>query len=218
MRYKVQSQRDVITERVRARYAMVIPILRGMFNATSAEILEAVGGREKVTLAVFARLYIEKAGDYGICFEYAVHQAIRKRDPSIHPLVSGVLNDFCGIKNEAESILFGIEKNGAAKILETAKNSLTNESRVLVGKRGNPPFLKKRLGDIAKAFHSAKHRAKLPQSISGLWKADLFIGAPASEQWIATTLKTNRTHFEAAPGLRLGLVTSGTRNCAQSSA
>lgn len=205
MKYKLQIQRDAIRERVRARFAMVRPILRGMLNATATEVLDAAGGREKVNFEVFARLYIERPADYGICFEYAVHQAIHERDKSIHPLISNVLADFCGLKNETESILFGIEKNGAARIIETAKNSLTDESRVLVGKKGKPPYLKKRLDQIAKAFHSDKHRAQLPQSIRGLWKADLFIGAPASEQWIATSLKTNRMNFEHVPGLRLAL-------------
>jgi hypothetical protein len=205
MRYKLQIQRAEIEERVRARFSMVIPILRGMLNSTAAHILDQVGGREGVTLEVFARIYIERDGDYGICFEYAVHQAIQQRHPSIHPLISGVLEDFCGIKNDAESILFGIEKNGAARVIETARDSLTDASRVLVGKKGKPPYLKSRLDEIASAFHSVKHRAKLPQSIRGLWKADLFIGSPASEQWVGTTLKTNRAHFESAPGLRLGL-------------
>lgn len=207
MRYKLQIQRDTVNERVRARYAMVIPILRGMLNATATDILDRVGGRAKVDLEVFARLYLERPGDYGICFEYAVHEAIQRRDAGIHPLISDVLDTFCGIKHGAESILFGVEKNGAAKIIETAKDSLTNESRVLVGKVGKPPYLKKRLDDIAKAFHSARHRERLPQSIRGLWKADLFIGAPTSERWVATTLKIKREDLESerAPGLRLGL-------------
>jgi len=205
MRYKLHIQRDTIQEAIRARYAMIIPILRGMLNSTAKHIIDQAGGREGVSLEMFARIYIEKAGDYGICFEYAVHQAIREREHSIHPLISGVLSDFCNIKGDAESILFGIEKNGAAKIIETAKNSLTDESRVLVGKVGKPPFLKKRLDQIAKAFHSKGQKSTLPQSISGLWKADLFIGVPSTERWVATTLKTNRNAFESAPGLRLGL-------------
>jgi hypothetical protein len=188
---------------------MVIPIIRGMLNSTKNDILEQHGGRDKITFEVFARMYVEKAGDYGICFEYAVHQALQSRDTSIHPVVSAVLEDFCKIKGEAESILFGIEKNGVANIIETARNSLTDESRVLVGKAGKPPFLKKHLNEIAKAFHSQKRREKiqdkLPQSISGLWKADLFVGAAGPDQWVAATLKTNRKQLAPAPGLRLGL-------------
>lgn len=91
MKYKPQVQQDAVREAVRARYAMVIPIIRGMLNATKTSVLDQVGGRDKVSLEVFARMYLEKPGDYGICFEYAVHQAMRDREASIYPLVSEVL-------------------------------------------------------------------------------------------------------------------------------
>jgi hypothetical protein len=116
-----------------------------------------------------------------------------------------VLEDFCNIRGEAESILFGVEKSGATRVLETAVNLLTEESRILVGKKGQPPRLRKHLSTVAKAFASLKHRERLPQSIRGLWKADLFVGSIGSEQWVATTLKTNRRDLQSAPGLRIGL-------------
>ncbi len=161
-----------------ARRSSVSPILRGILNAIADHVVNQAGGRNKITLEVFARLYIEKPGDYGICFEYAVHQAIREREQSIHPLISEVLESFCNIKGNAESILFGIEKNGAAKIIETARDSLTDESRVLVGKVGKPPFLRKRLDQIVRAFHTKGAVSQLPQSIRGLWKTDLFVVTP----------------------------------------
>jgi hypothetical protein len=205
MRYDLQIQKDAITETVRARYAMIIPILRGMLYSAQGDIVNALGGYSKITLEQFARIYIEQPGDYGICFEYAVHQGLRDRDPSIHPLVSEVINTFCGIKGEAESILFGAEKTGATHIMETAKDTLTDDSRVLAGKKGQPAKLKRYLDDLVKAFRSVRHRDLLPQSIRGLWKADLFIGSPQPDQWVATTLKTRRTELEGAPGLRIGL-------------
>lgn len=205
MKYILQIQRDSIGESVRARYSMVIPILRGMLFATKGDIVTALGGHRTITLEQFARVYVENPGDYGICFEYAVHQAIRERDAAVHPLVSSVLEDFCSIRGDAESILFGAEKNGATSIIETARDILTEDSRVLVGKVGNPPLLKKHLDRIAKAFRSEKHREKLPQSIRGLWKADLFVGSPGPDHWVATTLKIKRKDLESAPGLRIGL-------------
>lgn len=205
MKYVLQIQRDAVGEAIRARFTMIIPILKGMLFATQRSIVDALGGYDKITLEQFARVYIENPGDYGICFEYAVHQAIRERDPSVHPLLSDVLEDFCTIKGGAESILFGAEKSGATSIIQTARDILTDESRVLVGKVGNPPLLKKYLDKIAKAFRSEKHRDKLPQSIRGLWKADLFVGSPGPDRWVATTLKIRRTDLEAAPGLRVGL-------------
>jgi hypothetical protein len=45
----------------------------------------------------------------------------------------------------------------------------------------------------------------LPRSIRGLWRADLFVGAPAEDRWVATTLKINPAHLEGAPGIRIGI-------------
>lgn len=205
MRYNLQIQADEVGEAVRARFTMVAPIIRGMLYSTKGDSVDALGGYDKITLENFARNYIEQPRDYGICFEYAVHNALQRRDPAIHPLVSTVLEDFCNIQGEAESILFGAEKSGAVSIVETAADILTDESRVLVGKRGQPPLLKRRLENIQRAFRSIKHREKLPQSIRGLWKADQFVGCPGPDRWVATTLKTNREDLEPAPGLRIGM-------------
>jgi len=67
--------------------------------------------------------------------------------------------------------------------------------------------------EIESAFclgHSecVKHRERLPQSISGLWQADLFLGAPNSGQWVGTTLKVTKEELTAAPGLRVGIYPS----------
>jgi len=205
MKYKLQIQQEEIAEATRARYAMLIPILTGMLLSTKRDIVAQAGGYDGITLEMFARVYIEHSGDHGICFEYAVHECIRNRDKSIHPLLSSVLEDFCGIKGGAESILFGVEKHGPASVLETAKGALTDDSRVLVGKTGQPAKLKPHLDNIIRAHNSRVHLEKLPSSIRGLWKADLFVGNPEQDRWVATTLKTNRRDIERAPGLRVAL-------------
>ncbi len=205
MKYTLQIQKTPIEEAVRARYAMVIPILRGMLYATKRDMIEALGGYEKVTLEQFARMYIESPGDYGICFEYAVHEALKTRNRSISPVVSQVINDFCGIKGGAESILFGAEKSGHTHVLQSVRDALTDDSRVLQGIRAQPAKLKRYIDSLAKAFRSVAHREALPQSIRGMWKADLFIGNPAEDRWVATTLKIRRADVEAAPGLRIGM-------------
>lgn len=43
-------------------------------------------------------------------------------------------------------------------------------------------------------------------SISGLWKADLFLGKTDSDKWVGTTVKINEAHLQHAPGLRIGIV------------
>jgi hypothetical protein len=205
MKYTLQIQQSGIEEAVRARYAMVIPIFWGMLNSAKIDIVEQAGGYEKITLEMFARVYIESPGDYGICFEYAVHESLRTRHATLFPYVSQVMNEFTGIKGEAASILFGAEKSGRTHILESVKDALTDDSRLLSGAKAQPPKLKRYIDGIAKAFRSEPHRLALPASIRGLWKADLFIGNTEQDRWVATTLKTRRQDLEAAPGLRIGM-------------
>ena len=61
---------------------MVRPVLRATLFALEQEIVDRLGGYGKITLADMARVYREGSGDCGICFEYAIHDAIRRRDPS----------------------------------------------------------------------------------------------------------------------------------------
>jgi hypothetical protein len=150
----------------------------------------------------------EGSGDFGVCFEYALHDSIRARHPVIYPIIEEVLYAFCRIRGNPESILFGLEKNGSLNIVETAENSLTTDARVLVGKQGKPPYLRHRVAILERAFRSVIHRDSLPQSIRGLWQADLFLGSPSAEQWVGTTLKVNKTELKAAPGLRVGIYPS----------
>lgn len=207
----LEIQNAEVGEAVRARYTMVASILRAMLYATNTAMVEALGGPGRITLGQLSRIYQEGTGDYGICFEYALHDSIHARHESIYPVIEDVLHTFCKIKGAPESILFGLEKNGRLNVVETANNSLTPDARVLVGKPGKPPFLKHRIGVLARAFRYVKHRDRLPQSISGLWQADLFIGSPSAEQWIGTTLKVNREDLKPAPGLRLGVFPSKTK-------
>ena len=46
---------------------------------------------------------------------------------------------------------------------------------------------------------------KLPRSIRGLWKADLFLGNSDVDAWVATTIKINPVQLQAAQGLRIGV-------------
>lgn len=205
MKYTLEVQTGYVTEPIRARFAMVIPILRGMLFSTKRDIVEQAGGHEKITFEMFCRIYIEHSGDYGICFEYALHNSIRARAPSIYSKVSYVLDTFCGIGSHAESILFGAEKNGSQSIIESAKSILTDNSKLLPGTQARPTFLKRHIDNIASAMRSISAAQNLPASIRGVWKADLFLGNPQTDYWVATTLKTNRAQIEEAPGLRIAI-------------
>lgn len=205
MKYALETQVGLISEPVRARYAMLVPVLRGMLYSTKRSIIEQCGGYDGITFEAFCRIYIEHPGDYGICFEYAVHDSIRAKQPSIYSKVSYVLEQFCRIGAKAESILFGSEKNGKQSVLESAKSILTDRSKLLPGTQARPTYLKRHIDNISDAMRRGAVASNLPTSIRGVWKADLFLGNPDSDYWVATTLKTNRLSIEQAPGLRIAM-------------
>ena len=191
-----------------AQCTLIAACLEAMLHTVAAERADWAQGAERMTLEQLAYFRNDRhEGEYGICWEYAIHDAIVKKDPLIHNLVSEVLEGECKIKMKdgAQSILFGPEKGHKVPILKSREDVLNEDSRVLVGKAGKPPQLKKHLADLRKAASSIPAREKLPKSIEGLWKADLFLGDPAPNQWVGVTAKTNPGEFEAANGLRLGV-------------
>jgi hypothetical protein len=99
-----------------------------------------------------------------------------------------------------------LEKTGALNLIDTVKERLTDYSRLLAGVRGQPAKLKRHIDSIAATFRKREAREMLPWTISGLWKADLFLGCPDAERWVATTVKINQTQLEGALGLRIGIV------------
>lgn len=205
MRIMQSLQTDDVADPVMAKYAMVVPVLEATLYSLQVSRVERLGGYDAITLHDLAREFREGSGDAGICFEYAVHEAIATQNPLIWPLASEVLNDFCGIAGGAASILFGPEKDGRIPILESVQDSLTTESRLYVGNRGHPPKLRRYIPQIINAFHRREDRTRLPRSITGLWKADLFIGNPGSDKWVGTTVKSHPTGLEGAAGLRVGI-------------
>lgn len=194
-----------IEDPVRSKFAMIIPVLEATLHSLARDRINRLGGVDAVTLHDLAREFRSGTGDAGICFEYAVHRAIATQNPLIYPLASEVLDRYCGIPQGADSILFGPEKDGVIPVLENVENALTDESRVYVGNRGQPPKLKRYVPKIVRAFRRNEERNKLPRSISGLWKADLFLGNPDAERWVGTTVKINPSQLQGAQGLRIGI-------------
>ena len=157
-------------------------------------------------LFMLPRLRRPGDGDIGICFEYAVHDALNKKNATVVERVSDALQ-LCNLPGqEIASILFGAEKNGALNLIDTAKDLLTSDSILLYGTKGRPVKLKRHIDSVAAAFRRPDARQTLPQSIRGLWKADLFTGDRDEDRWIGTTLKINPDYLEGGKGLRLGIV------------
>lgn len=205
MKLQTEKQKGPVTDAARARIALALPVLKGVLFALQRARIDRLGGYEKVTLADLGREYREGSGDCGICFEYAVHDSLRSQDALIYALISEVLEGFCGIRGGAQSILFGAEKTGSISLIETPDTLITDESRILSGRIGQPAKLKKNWDRIKQALRDTKARDRLPNSIKGVWKADLFIGSADEGRWVGTTLKLIRQDFEGAPGLRVGI-------------
>ena len=211
MQLILERQVNDVTDETRAKLAMSLSILKGILLALKGERVDRLGGFEKITLTDLAREYREGDRDCGICFEYAIHDAITGRDKLVWPIVSEVLNDHCGIKNGANSILFGAEKTAGLSLIKTNRDLINSDSRILAGNIGQPAKLEKNWDKISKAMRSAQAREKLPESIKGLWKADLFLGNSQENRWVGSTLKINPDQLEGAAGLRIGVFPERTR-------
>jgi hypothetical protein len=206
MEIRVESQQSAVADEVSALFAVVRPILEGLLRALRRDVVAEAGGVEQVKLKMLPRLYRPGDGDCGICFEYAVHDAMRRGDASILERVTQALV-LCNVPGaDLSSILFGAEKTGSQQLIATAKEMLTAESQLMYGRRGRPAHLKKHLDAIAAAFRRPNARLNLPQSISGIWKADLFLGKPDTDKWVGTSVKINPSQLEAVKGLRVGIV------------
>lgn len=206
MQIREETQQNPVAGEVSALVAVVRPILEGTLYALKHEVVTELGGYHAVKLSMLARVYRQGDGDCGICFEWAVHDAISRNDPAILERVDSALKR-CNVPGALRaSILFGAEKSGAAQIIQTASETLTDESRLLSGARGQPVKLKRHLTLVAAAFRRPRARLALPYSISGLWKADLFLGATDSDRWVGTSVKLNAREIEPGRGLRIGIV------------
>ena len=207
LQLRLEWQRNPVADEVSALTAVVRPILQAVLFALKKDVVAEVGGYENVKLKMLPRLYRPGDGDCGICFEYAVHDAVKRSDPRILERLVDAMHDYCKLSGKApSSILFGAEKTGAVQLIDTAKDALTDDSSLLYGSKGRPVKLKRHVDSIAAAFRKPSARLALPYSIGGLWKADLFLGFTDTDYWVGTTVKINPAHLEPARGLRIGIV------------
>ena len=201
------TQTNEVNSEYEALFSVIHPILTGLALSLKQSVVNEIGGYENMSLGLFTRLYEPGDGDCGICFEYAVHEAIVNKNPDVLNRIDSALSKFCKIKGDTpSSILFGAEKSGHLHFIESVKDHLTDNSQLLTGDRGKPIKLKKHIDGVVSAFKRKQDRAKLPSSINGLWKADLFVGNTLMDNWVGTTVKINASQLESARGLRLGIV------------
>lgn len=206
MQIREESQVSAVADEVSAITAVVRPILTGVLYSLKSDVAQQLGGYDNIALFMLARSHRPGDGDAGICFEYAVHDAVRRGESSVQERVEDALR-LCKIPgSDQASILFGVEKSGKQQLIDTAQELLTSDSRLMSGRVGQPPLLKRHIAAATTAFRTRGAKSRLPQSIDGLWKADLFLGNADSDKWVGTTVKINPTALVGARGLRIGLV------------
>lgn len=137
-----------------------------------------------------------------------MHDAIRNSHASVMERITDGLK-LCNIANpKVSSLLFGAEKSGRISVIDSTIEELTDDSSLMIGSRGRPVKLKRHINSVMASFRSQRKRAALPTSISGLWKADLFVGDTGDDKWVGTKVKINKKDLEGAQGLRLAVVPS----------
>lgn len=199
-----EAQINPVQSEVLALISVIRPILLGLLYSSRREYVSEVGGHQNMKLKMLPAIHTPGDGDVGICFEWAIHDAIKRGDPSIISRIETSLKK-CGIEGDAiTSILFGAEKFGALQIIDSANSVLTDDSRLLSGARAQPIKLKNHLRRLVKSYRGQTIQPY--SSIAGLWKADLFLGETHMDRWVGSSVKINPKDLEAAPGLRIGIV------------
>lgn len=209
MDIRSEHQQNPVADDLSALVAVTRPILAGLLHSIGEEFLAAHGGREGLRLGDLGRVRKANDGDAGVAFEYAVHDAVMNGEAAVVERVSDALAQCRITHGDPRSILFAIEKTGSRQLIDTARDLVTDDSRILSGTVGQPAKLKPRLNQLAAAFHRPDTRLALPYSIQGLWKADLFLGSSEQDRWVGTSIRING-RLEAARGLRVAIVPVGT--------
>ena len=215
------SQKEPVTERGRALYAVARSIVRAQLDQLTQEDLEDLDrDRADVTLrqlAKFARLERDK-GMRGDGFEWAVHEAIVGSEPSVIDPIGEAMarasKKAFGSSGAPKSLLFGYERARYLGFLEAVVGEAGTDAVLLPDGRGRPfhfgPW-------VSVAAQGAKAERQLKHRISKIWKTDLFLSDHDRHRHVAATIKSNWKLLEGGPGLRLAVVpeasefTAGTR-------
>lgn len=210
MEIREERQLNPVADPVSALVAVTRPIIVGLLHSIGEEFLRPHGGRVGMRLGDLGRVRRANDGDLGVAFEYAIHDALLRNEVAVQERVVDALKKVKIPEASPSSILFAIEKTGAKQLIETKRELITTESKVLSGKQGRPVKLEGYMNQLAAAFNRPTARPQLPRSIRGLWKADLFLGSTAREHWVGTTVKINASRLESAEGLRIAIVPAQT--------
>lgn len=202
------EQNAPIDEYGRALYAVSRSVLRALIDSLSEEDLtdlntplDQVRMRQ---LAKVVRLERDK-GMRGDGFEWAVHEAILGREPTVIDPVHEALKRASKYVKDSEpnSILFGQERAKYLGFLDAVVDKAGTDSYLLPQGSGRPypfgPWV-----SVAAKGHAAE--GELSERIKKIWKTDLFLSATGDVRHFAATIKSNFAHLEGGQGLRIGIV------------
>jgi hypothetical protein len=199
-------QENAVADEVSALVAVTRRVLAGVLRSLSTGATSAFGDRDRLPLKLLGRAHKEADGDCGIAFEYAVHEAVISRVPSVVERITDALGK-CGISGgDPASILFAIEKSGSQQLISTEPGLLSGNSPALLGEGGRPVGLKAHLSAVGAAFRLPGAQPNPSQSIGGHWKTELFLGSARVDRWVATSVSLSWPELRAAQGPRIAIM------------
>ena len=105
------TQTNEVNSEYEALFSVIHPILTGLALSLKQSVVNEIGGYESMSLGLFTRLYEPGDGDCGICFEYAVHEAIVNKNPDVLNRIDSALSKYCKIKGDTPSSIYLEQKN-----------------------------------------------------------------------------------------------------------
>lgn len=208
------EQNAPIDEYGRALYAVGRSVLRALIDSVSDEDLTdlntPLADVRMRQLAKVARLERDK-GMRGDGFEWAVHEAVLGKEPSVlNPLSEALRRASKYIKDaEPSSLLFGQERAKYLGFMEAVVDEAGTDSYLLPQGSGKPfrfgPWV-----SVAARGHTAE--PLLNDRIKKIWKTDLFLSAEGDPRYFAATVKSNFAQLEGGQGLRIGIVPESTHS------
>jgi hypothetical protein len=206
------EQNAPVDEYGRALYAVARSVLRALIDSISDEDLRdlntPLADVRMRQLAKIARLERDK-GMRGDGFEWAVHEAILGREPSvIDPIAMALRRSSKYVKDATPtSLMFGQERAKYLGFLDAVVDEAGEDSYLLPQGKGKPfnfgPWV-----SVAAQGHTAE--SLLNERIKKVWKTDLFLSAEGDRKHLAATVKSNYAQLEGGQGLRIGIVPEST--------
>jgi hypothetical protein len=112
-------QSNPVADEVGALVAVTRPVIAGVLQSISEEVVNTIGERGRLPLRMLGRLRKRGDGDCGIAFEYAVHDAVISAEPVVVEGVADALNKCRIVRGNPASIRFAIENRGCPGLRRT---------------------------------------------------------------------------------------------------